>query len=213
MTSSRTTFAASDGPLFVSVMPYVIGAPAVPVGGAFFTTARSALEVTVVFDVELLLFGFTSSLPLEITAVFASTVPAGTFAPTSTFNVHVADAPPANDPYVQVTEPPVPTGGSVHAAGGPEFWTKERNVVPGGRTSVTLTDDAASAPRFAGMIVKASGSPAFTVAGAVFVTVGSAVVTVRSAEDDPFSAFGSAVLDDTVAVLVNVVPDGVPGGM
>src|SRR5438132_7154287 len=60
--SDNITLAASFGPSFVTVMVYVIGAPALMVLGPVLTTCRSVglkLTVSVVVDVLLLLLGST----------------------------------------------------------------------------------------------------------------------------------------------------------
>src|SRR5438309_7725839 len=59
---SNITLAASFGPSFVTVMVYVIGAPALMVLGADLTTCRlegRKLTISVVVDVLLLLLGST----------------------------------------------------------------------------------------------------------------------------------------------------------
>ena len=65
---------------------------------------------------------------------------------------------------------------------------------------------------FVSVIVKVMSVPAVAVAGPVFVVTTSALEVVVTTVDESFSGFGSAV-DETVAVLLNVIPEGVAPGM
>jgi hypothetical protein len=145
-TSARVTEVASDGPLFVTAMVYVRFEPAAALAAAVLTTPRSALLVTVVLTVELLLFGFASMEVVAALAVF-EIVP---LAPEPMWTVmeNVADAPFAKVAREQLTLPVPPTAGVVQEKTGPVVCDSETNVVLAGTASVSDTFSAGDGPLF-----------------------------------------------------------------
>lgn len=110
-------------------------APAFAVAGPLFATLRSVEPTTVVVAVELLLFVLGSAVCDATVAVLLSTVPPGTLGPIATVTVNCWEAPPATNGVVQSIGPFDATGGWLHDAVGPVFWTSETNVVPAGSAS------------------------------------------------------------------------------
>src|SRR5437879_2374656 len=93
--SERMTPWASLGPLFVTVMVYVIGVPATMVLGAAFVTCRSAdvvLTVSVALDALLLGLGSVLALLLAV-AVLMTCVPLGRLALSVAVTVKVTELP------------------------------------------------------------------------------------------------------------------------
>jgi hypothetical protein len=105
--------------------------------------------ITVMVDVAVLLAGF-GSLVVAAAVTEAVFVTGPGDEGSVTVNVNVAEAPLVSVPALQVMVV-VP----LHAPPGVD----ERNVVPGGRTSVTVTAVAALGPPFVTTIVYVSGSP------------------------------------------------------
>jgi hypothetical protein len=128
-------------------------------------------------------------------------------------SVNCALAPEAKLPTEQFTLPLLPTPGSVQTKAGPVFCRIETNVVPAGSGSPNVAGDEMSGPLFEAVIVQAIVFPAVAVAGPVFVTARSLVITVRKVRLLLLSGFGSVVVVETLAVFVNGVFDAVPGGM
>ena len=100
--SVTVRFAASDGPLLTTVSEYATEPPATTVGGPSLVIARSALAVTVVTTVELLLPG-TGSAVVEATDAVFDNDPAWFGAVTVTV-ITGAVAPVASNARVQVTD-------------------------------------------------------------------------------------------------------------
>ena len=148
--SAIVTLFASDGPLFATVMLYVICVPAVAPEGAVLTTETSALFVTVVTVVGLFPDGFGSLVELETLAVFVMVPVAPGLMCTVIENV--AD-PMANDAIVQVTVPVPPTGGLMHENVWPFVCDSETNVVFAGTASVSETLAALDGPLFISVMV------------------------------------------------------------
>jgi hypothetical protein len=121
---------------------------AVGVGGPLFVTARSALELTIVFAVELLFAGLLSAVVLVTFAVLLSVVPFGVAALTFTTIVKVAEAPLTSDAIEHVVVAPV-----VQRNAGPVVWFSETNVVPAGSVSLNETVEASDGPPFATVMV------------------------------------------------------------
>ena len=74
-----------------------------------------------------------------------------------------------------------------------------------------MTLSAVSGPPFETVMVYVMFVPAVTDAGPSFTTPTSALATVSIVKDELFSSLGSFEAL-TVAVLLKVVPDGVPAG-
>ena len=112
----------------------------------------------------------------------------------------VVDAPVANVARVQVTDTfPL----LVHAQPGPDA---DPNVTPAGNVSTTLTVVASEGPRFDTANEYDTDPPATTVAGPDFTNAKFAdAVTVVDTADELLPGTGSAVVEDTAAVLLNVV--------
>jgi hypothetical protein len=161
--------------------------------------ARSADAVTVVTAVEVLFAAFGSAVVALTTAVSVSDA---AWAGAVTVTVIVgAVAPVTRAARVQVTETlpvfeqaqPVPVA--------------ETKVMPAGRVSVTVRLAASDAPLFTTTSEYATGWPATTVAGPVFVIARSAEgVTVVDVDEVLFAGVGSLVAELTVAVFVSVAP-------
>ena len=196
--SATDSEAASDGPLLLTTREYETEPPATTVAGPVFTIARSADAVTPVVVDVVLLAGTGSAVVDEIDAVFVRVV-ACAGAVTTTVIVG-AVVPVASVGRVQVTETlpvlvqvqPVPVA--------------ETKVTPAGRVSVTETEAASDGPLFAPTREYVTVPPAVTVPGPVLVRERSAeAVTVVLATEVLLAPFGSAVVEDTDAVLVSVV--------
>ena len=86
--SVSDTFAAEDGPLFVTVIVYVTFVPGVVVVGPSFVTSISALGVTLVMTDASLFESSASKLVVDALAVFVIQV----VSPISTTSVNSADA-------------------------------------------------------------------------------------------------------------------------
>ena len=188
--------APSEGPLFTTTSEYEMPAPATTVAGPDFVIARSAEAVTVVFAVAVLLPATGSLVVDETLAVFVSD-PACAGAVTTTVivcavvpvaragRVHVADTLPE---FVHVHPAPV----------------ADTNVTPAGRVSDTERLAASEGPLFTTTREYDTLPPATTVAGPDFVMARSAeAVTPVVTEDVLFAALGSAVVEETLAVLVS----------
>ena len=119
-------------------------------GVSVFVIDRSADAATVVVEVALLLPGVASVVLDETVAVFESTVPLATPAPTLTTSVNAA-LPTAIDAFVQLTVPPAPTTGVVQLQ--PPGDDSETNVVPAGNVSETDVLAALLGPAFVAVIV------------------------------------------------------------
>ena len=148
---------------------------------------------------------FVSAVEAEVLAVFVI-VPV---APGLTWTVSVKAAvePAAIVVIVQTSCDPV-----VQLNTGPELWTRETNVSPGGRTSTRVALLASLGPLFVRLIVYVASLPAVTVAGPFFVTARSAeVAMVVVALDESLVEFESAELELAVAVFVICVVFGVEG--
>src|SRR5206468_213404 len=98
------------GPLFVSVIVYVVEFPAVTlVTPSDFASARSARFCTVVVALALLLLVTGSGSAALTVAVFVSTVPSATLEFTVTTIVNVVFDPTVTVPSVHVTVDPLST--------------------------------------------------------------------------------------------------------
>src|SRR5436305_4685413 len=117
--------------------------PATAVAGPLFTTETSALALTVVITVELLLFGFESALDVDDVAVLLSTVPFGIVGCGCTVMVNCALPPLGRSEIVQATSCP-----PLHDAAGPVFCTIETKVSPDGSESLNEASSAGSGPAF-----------------------------------------------------------------
>ena len=155
--------------------------PAFAVAGPVLTMVRSALAVTVVTAVALLLPGFVSAFGPEMVAVLLRLpVKLGLMFAVS---VNCALAPEANWPIVPIeqdTLPLLPAPGSLQTNVGPVFCTIETNVVPAGSGSLNVVGYEMSGPLFEAVIVQEIVPPAVAVAGPVFVMARSLVTTVRN---------------------------------
>ena len=138
--SVTVRFAASDGPLLLTVSVYATDEPATTVAGAALVIATSADAVTVVTSEALLFAAFGSAVVDATDAVFDSdpawfgavtvTVITGAVAPVaSAARVHVTDTFPT---FEQAQPPPV----------------ADTNVTPAGRVSVTVRFAASDGPLF-----------------------------------------------------------------
>jgi hypothetical protein len=111
--------------------------PAATLAGPVLTIETSALAVTLVFDVEVLLARF-GSVVVEETVAVLTTAPAELGLTTT--SVIVGVAPTATVPREQVTV--------VVPEQDPTDGVADTNVVPAGRTSVTVTPAAELGPAF-----------------------------------------------------------------
>ena len=194
--SVTDTGAVSDGPLFTTTSEYVTLPPATTVAGPVLVIARSAEAVTPVLVDEVLLAGTGSAVVDDTDAVFVrlpacagavtTTVIAGAVAPVARVGrVHPTDTLPV---LVQVQPAPA----------------ADTKVTPAGRVSVTETAAASDGPLSTTDNEYVTLAPATTVAGPVLVIARSAeAVTPVVIEDVLFAGTGSAVVDDTEAVLVS----------
>lgn len=112
-------------------------------GESVTVTDRSADAATVVVAVALLFPALLSPVVEVTVAVFESTVPLATAAPTLTVSVNT-ELPTAKLACVQETVPPRPTVGVAHDQ--PATVGIETNVVPAGNVSDQEADAAASGP-------------------------------------------------------------------
>ena len=119
-------------------------------GLSVIVTERSALAVTVVVAVALLLPAFESVVDDDTVAVFESTVPFCTARPTLTTSVKTP-LPALNDVAVQLIEPLAPTAGVVHDH--PPGLDNDTKVVPTGNVSASVTLAATLGPALATVIV------------------------------------------------------------
>jgi hypothetical protein len=122
------------------------------VAGPVLITARSLGDDTVVIAVEELFAGAGSVVAVETDAVFETMVPSGVAGATRTTSVNCALALAARAAIVHVVVPVAPTAGFVHMKEGPLVWLSDTNVVPGGRTSVSVTVWASLGPPLATVI-------------------------------------------------------------
>ena len=158
--------------------------------------ARSADAVTVVFAVAVLLPGVGSLVVDDTLAVLVSEA-ACAGAVTTTVIVG-AVTPVASAGRVQVTDT-LPAFVQVHPV--PVAETK---VTPAGRVSATDRFAASDGPLFTTPSEYVTAPDAATVAGPDLVIARSAeAVTVVLADAVLFRGFGSAVVDEMMAVLVN----------
>jgi len=121
---------------------------AVGVGGPLFVTARSALELTIVFAVALLFAGLLSVVVVVTLAVLLIVVPFGVAAFTFATSVKVAEAPLISDAIEHVVVAPV-----AQMNVGPVVWFSETNVVVAGSVSLNETVEASDGPLFATVMV------------------------------------------------------------
>src|SRR5438067_604784 len=104
--------------------------PAMADAGPVLLTERSALPVTVVTAVALLLALFVSAfVPNTVAVLLKLPVNAGLMVAVS---VNCALTPDPRDANWQVTLPAFPAPGSLQTAAGPVFCAREKNVVPAG---------------------------------------------------------------------------------
>lgn len=146
--SVSVAFAASDGPLFVSVTEYVMFVPVVPEAGPLFVTARSAMLPTVAVVVEELFAGVGSLVVAVTVAVFAMLLPLAADAATCITNEKAAEVPAVSVASVHEIVPPDPAAGVVQVKVGPLLCVAETNVVDGGSVSVSVTTVASEGPLF-----------------------------------------------------------------
>ena len=111
--------------------------------------------MTVIVEVAVLFAGFGSAVVAAALTVAVFVIGPGVEG-SVTVRVNVAEAPLASVPALQVMVV-VP----LHAPPGVADW----NVVPGGRTSVTVTAEAVLGPPFVTTIVYVSGMPCAVRAG------------------------------------------------
>ena len=168
-------------------------------------TIRSADAWTVVVAVPPSLPGFGSEVAEEAVAVFESTVPLATVAPTLTVSVKTA-LPTPRLGVEHDTVPPAPTAGMVQDH--PTGDASDTKVVPTGSGSVSDTVAALLGPALATVMVYVRLLPALTGSGvSTFVTDRLAdAPTVVVAVPLSFPGFGSEVAEETVAVLESTVP-------
>src|SRR6185295_9415385 len=152
--------------------------PALAVDGPVLLADTSALAVTAVTAVALLLLGFVSAFVPNTVAVLLN-VPekAGLIVAVS---VNCALTPEPRVTNEQSTLPVLPTPGRLQTADGPVFCTRETNVVPAGSESLSIAPGCASGPLLVAVMVHEIGFPANALAGPVFVTAISLVTTVSS---------------------------------
>src|SRR6266545_2856477 len=131
--SASCTPAASDGPLFVTVIVYVTFEPGLALVGPVFVTDRSAFWTTVELTVAVLLDANESGVD-ELTETVLLTVPEA-LAGTEYVDVIVAVAPAA-------------TLASVHGNAVVQAPLLETNVKPAGVASLTTTVVAFEGPLF-----------------------------------------------------------------
>src|SRR5688572_9244533 len=131
--------------------------------GAFLTTARSALVPTGTGGVVKVLFPIAGSGVVEPTVTVLAIVPVAAGETFATMTIE-AGMDGASAAIVQVTVPAT----FPHANGGPEVCVTETKVVPGGRTSLTVTFVAVDGPPFVTVMVKRMFCPAIALGGAVF---------------------------------------------
>jgi len=144
--SVNATLWASDGPLFVIVIVYVMSLPAVTGSGeSVFVTATSADTTTVVVAVAESFDGSGSLTPELAVAVLERTVAAVTPGPTCTVTVTLADPPFTSAPRLQLTVV-VPVHDPCDA-------TADTKEVPAGTGSVSVTFGASDGPVFETPIV------------------------------------------------------------
>jgi len=188
----------------------VIFDPAVTGSGlSLFVTARSG-PATVVVAEELLLAGLASADAEPPVAVLVIADPAPAFAATTIENVDVA--PAANVAILQEIVPVPPTAGVEHANAGPLLCVSDRNVVPVGTASVSVTVCASLVPMFEIDTVYVMMPPSPTDAGPLLVTEMSEVTaTVVLAVALLFERFGSVSVVLTLAVFEITVPFAVVG--
>jgi hypothetical protein len=146
-TSLSETLEASDGPLFVTLIVYVMSDPDATLGGEpLFDTDRSAAGATVAVVLAELFVGSGSVVVPETLAVFASVAPAARLDGVRRVMLNPALMPAPRVLIVQLTAPPLPTGGLVHANVGPAIWLEETNVDPPGNGSDRVTALASLGP-------------------------------------------------------------------
>src|SRR5882672_3126667 len=115
--------------------------PALAVAGPLLLTDRSALAVTVVTAVALLLPLFGSAfVPNTVAVLLKVPVKPGLMVAVS---VNCALTPEPREANVQVTFPALPTPGSLQTAAGPVFWMRAKNVVPAGNGSLSIAETCA----------------------------------------------------------------------
>ncbi len=183
-----------------------------PTGSGLSTTVtpRSANADTNVFAVALLLPATGSVVVDDTVAVFESTVPLASAAPTLTTSVRTA-LPAGIEARVQLTVPPAPTAGVVQLQ--PPGFANDTNVVPAGSVSDTLTAAALLGPALVTVMVYVRLLPATTGSGV------STLVTDKSADAATavvavallLALLLSPVFDVTVAVLLRTVPAATDG--
>lgn len=127
-----------------------MGLPA-PTGSGLSLTLidKSALAVTVVVVVALLLPELASDVAEATATVFDSTLPFETATPTFTTGVNLL--PAASEVAEQLTVPCGPTAGVVQDQ--PIGFASDTNVVPAGRVSARVGLSATLGPAFATVIV------------------------------------------------------------
>ena len=192
--SDTVRFAASDGPLFVTVSVYATDEPATTDAGPDLVIARSADAVTpVVTDEEL--FATLGSAVVDATDAVFVRLPAWAGAVTVTV-ITGAVAPVARAARVQLTET-LPT--FEQAQPPPDALTK---VIPAGSVSDTVRFAASDGPLFTTVNEYATDPPAVTVGGPSLVIARSALaVTVVTAVAVLLPATGSDVVVAMAAVL------------
>jgi hypothetical protein len=181
--SVSVTFAAFEGPEFVTWIAYDRLEPGATGSGVSVLIARRfAVVVTVVdADAELLL-GLGSDVDEVTEAVFVMTVPAGVAGLIRATTVMTGEALCASVARVQLTVPFVPTAGVVHVK--PPALGRATKVVFAGNGSVIVTFWASSGPRLLSTaIVYVTSEPAVTVAVALLTTNRSAAGSVWPTAD------------------------------
>src|SRR5690242_14505639 len=179
--------------------------PAVTVAGPVLVIDTSADVITAEVVDDVLSAVVASVDVVVIVAVFVIVAPFGRFAPALNTSTKVSAVPFVTVGAVQVTVPPPNV--QLNAAG-PDALLALTNVIPDGTESLTVTLWASFGPASMIVIVYVTLVPAVTAAGPTFVIDTSAgrLETVLADEEVLFEGFGSLVLDEIVAVFVNVVP-------
>jgi hypothetical protein len=191
--STIVASAASDGPLFLTTIVYVVFVPAVIAPTCDLVVDKSALVVRVVGPSVPVLFVVSGSGVLENTVAELVTVPV-TLAATATTRSRVTVALLASGPPVQVTVVVPPQTQPAEGV--------DTNVIPVGSGSFTVTVAACDGPLFFTDTVYVTFVPARIAPVCDLVTVRSAEAPAVSARVPVlFVESGSGVVDDAVAAF------------
>src|SRR5262249_25243858 len=122
-------------------------------GESDLVTARSAIALTVVVAVPVLLAGVGSVVALPAVALLDSVAPFGVAELTCTTIVNTAVSPAATVALENTTLPVPPTAGALRLHPTPVVTTADTNEVLAGTASVTVTDCASLGPLLTKLIV------------------------------------------------------------